>query len=232
MNRPVLTHRSRSLISLTVLVVVIGLGDAAAQDASLLRQPITSSARPPLQPENVSLIYALPEPPKTVQLHDTLTVVVNINTRVLSEGDVENRKTASFNTVLTDWLHFDGFSLKPDRQANGDQRIAGQLDSQFRAEADLESRDTLTFTIAAQVVDIRPNGNLVIEAHRKIQINEEVWELTLDGVVSRKDVDPNNSVTSDKIAELRIDKKEVGQVRDAYRRGWFQKFYNTYIMPF
>ncbi len=232
MNRQNLISRNKSLVSLAIVIVMAGLGQAVAQDSSLLQRPLPSSGRPPLQAESISLIYAKPEPPKTVQLHDTLTVVVNINTRVLSEGDVENRKTASINTVLSDWLHFDGFSLKPDLQADGDQRISAQLNSQYRAEADISSRDTLTFTIAAQVVDIRPNGNLVIEAHRTIRNNDEVWEQTLYGVVSRKDIDPNNSVTSDKIAELRIDKHEIGQVRDGYKRGWFQKLYNTYLMPF
>ena len=52
---------------------------------------------------------------------------------------------------------------------HGDPRIKGQLDSQFKTEADTSTNDSLTFRIAAQVVDIRPNGNLVIEARSEIQ---------------------------------------------------------------
>ncbi len=225
-------RRRAFLFSLAVLFIAIDFDEVAAQDSSLLRKPVLISDRPPISPENVSLIYAKPEPPKTLQLHDTITVIVKINTRVISEGSVENRKTANLNAVLADWLHFDGLSLKPDLQNDGDQRVQGQLTSQLRAQADLESRDSLIFNIAAQIVDIRPNGNLVIEAHRTIQNNDEIWKQSLYGIVSRKDIDPNNSVISDKIAELRIDKQEVGQVRDGYKRGWFQKLYDVYLMPF
>ena len=232
MTNPSVIRRRALLFSLLVFFVSIDFNEAAAQDSSLLQKPIGLSDRPPITLENVSLIYKKPEPPKTLQLHDTITVIVKINTRVLSEGSVENRKTANLNAVLADWLHFDGLSLKPDLQNNGDQRVQGQLTSQLRTEADMESRDSLVFNIAAQVVDIRPNGNLVIEAHRTIQNNDEIWQQSLYGIVSRKDIDPNNTVISDKIAELRIDKREVGQVRDGYKRGWFQKFYDTYLMPF
>ena len=54
----------------------------------------------------------------------------------------------------------------------------------------MELRDALTFRIAAAVVDIRPNGNLVIEARREIRINEEVWMQSLTGVIDRKSIGP------------------------------------------
>lgn len=205
---------------------------ASAQDSSLLRRQPVRPAGISLSLENSSLLYKKPEPPPTLRLHDTLTVIVSIKTRVMSEGEVQNKKKLSLDAVLQDWIRFDkGPSVKPARQAEGDPRIKGKYDSQYRSEAELETRDSLTFNIAAEVVDIRPNGNLVIEAHRSVTNNEEVWDLSLSGVINRKDVDPNNTILSDKIAELRIDKRERGHVRDGYRRGWFQKFFDKY-QPF
>ena len=66
----------------------------------------------------------------------------------------------------------------------------------------------MTFRIAAEVVDIRPNGNLVIEARREIRNNEEVWMQSLTGVVRRQSIGPDRTVRSDEVAELRIDKRE------------------------
>ena len=77
-------------------------------------------------------------------------------------------------------------------------------------KSDMELRDALTFRIAAAVVDIRPNGNLVIEARREIRINEEVWMQSLTGVVRRQSIGPDRTVRSDEVAELRIDKRERG----------------------
>ena len=78
----------------------------------------------------------------------------------------------------------------------------------------------MRFHIACEVVDIRPNGNLVLEGHRSLKNNEEVWDFSLSGEARPEAVLPNNTLLSDNIAALRIDKEQGGQVRDSYRQGW------------
>jgi flagellar L-ring protein precursor FlgH len=89
----------------------------------------------------------------------------------------------------------------------------------------------MKFRISCRVVDIRPNGNLVIEGRRTVHNNSEVWEQSLTGEVRPKDVLPNNTVLSENVAELRIDKREAGHVRDGYRRGWLLKWLDKW-QPF
>ena len=72
---------------------------------------------------------------------------------------------------------------------------------------ELQTKASLSFTIAATVVDIRPNGNLVVEAHQHVQDNEDIWDQSLSGLIRPQDVLPNNTVLSQNIAELMIDKK-------------------------
>ena len=86
----------------------------------------------------------------------------------------------------------------------------------------------MEFKIACTVVDIRPNGVLVIEGRRSIRNNEEVWDLSLTGSVRPEDVLTNNTVLSENIADLRIYKREAGSVRDSYRRGWLMHWLDTY----
>ena len=86
----------------------------------------------------------------------------------------------------------------------------------------------LAFNIACYVADIRPNGNLVLEAHRVIRINEESWEVSLSGVYRREDIGPDNVVLSRNIVELKIDKRERGIVRDGYKRGWFLRWFDEF----
>ena len=93
---------------------------------------------------------------------------------------------------------------------------------------ELQTKATLSFTIAATVVDIRPNGNLVLEAHKHVQDNEDIWDQSLSGLIRPQDVLPNNTVLSENIAELMIDKREVGHVRDGYRRGWLTRLYDRF----
>ena len=103
--------------------------------------------------------------------------------------------------------------------------------SYFEAPENLAATESLKFDIAAKVVDIRPNGNLVIEAHRQIVNNDEVWEQSLTGICRAADVNPGNVVLSKDIADLRIEKRERGHVRDGYRRGWFLRWFDL-IHPF
>src|SRR5690606_25582849 len=99
-----------------------------------------------------------------------------------------------------------------------------------QARSNLNTAEGLTFTIAARVVDIRPNGHLVIEAHSTVQNNDEIWDQSLSGIIPPERVDAKGEVRSEDIAELMIKKQERGQVRDGYRRGWMYWLLDRYGM--
>jgi flagellar L-ring protein precursor FlgH len=202
-----------------------------AQDASLLLVHPSPQQAGQLTLENSSFMYRKLPPEaemRELKINDIITVLVDYRASMMSEGDAEARRTASLNAILTDWLKFDGKDLIPATQGQGDPSVRGSLNSQYRAESELELRDSLTFRIAAAVVDIRPNGNLVIEARREIRINEEVWQQSLTGVVRRQSIGPDRTVRSDEVAELRIEKRERGFVNDSYSRGWFARWYDKW----
>ncbi len=204
-------------------------GTAKAQDASLFHN--VPAASQGLTLENSSFVYRKLPPearPRELQKHDIITVLVDFRSRFLSEGDAQNRKTSNISAVLADWIQLDSGSLKPSIQANGDPTVTGTLNSQTQVQADVELRDSLTFRMAATIVDIRPNGNLVIEGHLNIRNNEEHWQISITGVVRREAIQADRTVSSDAITQLSIDKKEVGQVRDGYARGWLAKFYGRF----
>jgi flagellar L-ring protein precursor FlgH len=232
------TFRDRlPLVCLLVMGLPPALGGANAlgQDASLLlapNQPVQASpAGGSLSLNDGSFIYRELPPEariRELQKRDIITVLVDYRTQMLSEGDAESRKTSFLTAVLASWIKFDGKSIKPAPQADGDPKISGTLNSQYRAEADVELRDSLTFKIAAMIVDIQPNGNLVIEGNWDIQNNEERWRNSLTGVVRREAIQPDRTVRSDAIADLKIVKQEIGSVRDGYARGWLQQWYDKY----
>ena len=131
--------------------------------------------------------------------------------------------------MLSSWIRFDGKSIKPAPQNDGDPRIAGTYNSQYRAESDVELRDTLTFESRAEIIEIRPNGNLYIEGNQTIQNNEEQWRIFISGEVRREAIQPDRTVSSDAIVKLQHrSRRKKGQVRDGYARGWFSKWYDKY----
>lgn len=210
-------------------------GLAWGQDGSLLYVPPAlqqqQNQNRGLTLENSSYIYRrLPPEQQTreLKINDIITVLVDYRSSMLSEGDAENRKTNNLNAFLNNWVKFDGKNLTPDPLPNGPLSVNGNLQSQFRVESDMELRDQMTFRIAAHIVDIQPNGNLVLEAHRTIVNNEEKWQQSLTGVVRRTAIGPDRTVRSDEIADLRIEKRELGFIRDSYKRGWLHQWYDKW----
>jgi flagellar L-ring protein precursor FlgH len=197
----------------------------------LLVPPAGPQQKGGLTMENCSFMYRRLPPEseqRELQLNDIVTVLVDYRSTLLSEGDAKSKRNLSFNAVLSDWLKFDGKNLTPASFNNGDPRIKGQLDSQYKTEADISAKDALTFKIAASVVDIRPNGNLVIEARSEVQHDDEVWEQSLTGVVRRQSIGPDRTVRSDDVAERRIKIRKKGFVHDGIERGWFTKWYDCW----
>ena len=217
--------------TLTTACCVAWLSAAAhAQDASLLLHTAQGSEQQLSMDAGSFMFRELPPEaqPRELKERDIITVVVDYRTRMLSEGDAESRATKSLNAVLSSWIRFDGKSIKPAPQSDGDPRIAGTYNSQSRTESDVELRDALTFRIAAQIMEIRPNGNLYVEGNTSVQNNEERWRIFLSGEVRREAIQPDRTVASDSMYGLSIIKKEEGQVRDGYSRGWFSKWYDKY----
>ena len=219
---------------LCVVVVLLGgvRQQAFGQDASLLLvQPVGIDQKGPLTLANSSFMYRRLPPEaeqRELQLQDIVTVIVDYRSSMISEGDAKSKRNNNFNAVLSDWLKFDGKNLTPAPFNNGDPRIKGQLDSQYKTEADISANDALTFRIAAKVVDIQPNGNLVLEARSEVQHDDEVWEQSLTGVVRRQSIGPDRTVRSDDVAERRIRIRKKGFIKDGVERGWFTKWYDCW----
>lgn len=178
-----------------------------------------------------SWTYAVPSPPRVLRIHDVISIRIDEVARMTAEGRASQRKNALYDAVLKDWLEFDGLGVRKAPQTAGDPQVNGQLNQQYRATSDLQTRETLAFNIAGEIADIRPNGNIVLEGHKSITVNDNRWELSISGMCQAKDIGPDNVVLSKDIIDLKIDKREAGQARDGYRRGWFTEWFNR-LQPF
>ena len=187
--------------------------------------------RPDVLLNSASWIYQPPTPLRVFRQNDVVTIRVDEITRVMAEGSSENRKRTLYEAILTDWIRLQDGRLRPDPQANGDPTVSTESNSNFRAESTMESRESLTFNIAAKVVDIRPNGLLVLEARKAIRVNDNLWETSLSGICRSEDIAPDNVVLSKDLIDLEIKKEDRGHLRDGYKRGWFQRIFDRF-QPF
>jgi flagellar L-ring protein precursor FlgH len=221
-------HFGTALQPIVLSAVVFGSSIAYGQNSSLFYQDLPNDGPASLRVSNCSWVYQKSEPPPHLKLHDIITIVVQEKSALDSEGQVDRRKTGVFNAQLKNWVTLKGLSLKSDPLTSGSPQANGTLDQEYQANMQLQTKDSLSFTIAATVVDIRPNGNLVIEAHRRSKDNGDTYDRSVTGLIRPQDVLPNNTVLSQNIAELMIDKHEAGHVRDGYERGWLTRLYDRF----
>ncbi|HEX5444604.1 MAG TPA: flagellar basal body L-ring protein FlgH [Pirellulales bacterium] len=205
----------------TVAGLALAQSEANAQSSSLHGTP---GMRRPLTLADNSWMYVKAEAPPEIQLNDLITVIVDEKSQLIEQAMLMRRQRTNVDANLQKWLQIRNFGLSPASQRLGSPEIQALYNLQNQVQANLRAADGLQFRISATVVDVKPNGNLVLEAHSEVKQNNELWQSSLSGIVRRQDVLPNNTVLSEDVAELSIKNFKGGHIRDSWRRGWLWLF--------
>jgi flagellar L-ring protein precursor FlgH len=108
-------------------------------------------------------------------------------------------------------------------------KMSGKND--FSGGGQINNSEKITARFAVKVVDVLPNGNLVVEGTRQTSFAGETQDAVLRGVVRSEDVQSNNNVYSFNVADATIRYASHGSVTDAQRKGWFTKVWDK-LSPF
>jgi flagellar L-ring protein precursor FlgH len=113
---------------------------------------------------------------------------------------------------------------------NGDTTLAAKR--AFTGNGTATQQNALTGSITAVVTEVLPNGNLLISGERALQLNQGEEFVRVQGVVRVVDVQADNSVTSDRIADARISYNGQGVIDASNKQGWLGRFFNSPVAPF
>lgn len=147
---------------------------------------------------------------KARKLNDTLVILVGVQTTAAQSGDVNSSRafqTSSAITGLAGDVNTKG--LNPLFNANSATTLKGS--------GATDSSTTFQTSLTAQVVAVLPSGNLVVEAQRKIFMNNQHEDVTVRGVVRPGDIGPNNTISSAALGNLEISMKGKGIISDSTR---------------
>jgi flagellar L-ring protein FlgH len=147
---------------------------------------------------------------KARKLNDTLVILVAVQTTAAQTGDVNSSRafqTSSAITGLAGGINTNG--LNPLFNANSSTALKGA--------GATDSSTTFQTSLTAQVVAVLPSGNMVVEAQRKIFMNNQHEDVTVRGVVRPGDIGPNNTVSSAALGNLEIEMKGKGIITDSTR---------------
>ena len=136
---------------------------------------------------------------KARNIGDILTVTIQEQTTVKNEDKVERRNDTSLQARI------EAYSLSDKTfKSNTLPRIDIRKEQDFEGESKQNSGSDVRASIACVVIDVQPNGNLVIAGTRSVQVNDETRTLRISGLVRSLDVTPNNTVGSAQVADARI----------------------------
>lgn len=199
-----------------------------AQGSSPSR-PTTPGAADRAQLAQFSLFSLEPPEPRDIMMHDTVFIIINETSKQSSTSKLDT-KTSVNNSGRINSIP-DLAALLELQARNGDSNpllTAGMSGNEnWKGDGKYERSDRFTDRIAATVIDVRPNGTLVLEARRVIGKDDEVQTVLVSGIARREDVTNANTVLSSQLADLTILSETTGELREATQKGWITRVFEA-----
>jgi flagellar L-ring protein precursor FlgH len=146
---------------------------------------------------------------KARKLNDTIVILVSVQTTAAQSGDSSYQRTMSTSSAITGVGGLAPASLNPLLSANSATALKGA--------GATDSSTAFQTTLTGQVIAVLPSGNLVVEAQRRIFMNNQHEDVTVRGVVRPNDIGPSNTVSSASLSNLEIEMKGKGIISDSTR---------------
>lgn len=109
--------------------------------------------------------------------------------------------------------------------------VEAGADSSFNGRGTSAANNAFNGTITVTVIEVYPNGNLLVSGEKQMAINQGNEFIRFSGVVNPNTVTAANTVQSTQVADARIEYKGSGIIDESQRMGWMQRFFLA-VLPF
>jgi len=158
---------------------------------------------------------------------DMLTVTLQEKTDAKKSADTETKK-ATDNSISASNI------LGSPLTSNGRDILETEIKStaDFSGEGGSLQSNSLTGSVTVTVVEVLANGSLVVQGEKWININQGEEYIRLRGIVRPGDINPDNTISSERVANADIQYSGDGYLDDANKPGWLARFFSSPWMPF
>ncbi len=149
---------------------------------------------------------------RAMRPHDLISVVVAENLAASTDGTVKNSRASSANSQIASL--FGNLHAGNALQNLVSQNSANALDAQGTSA----TNSSLSTVLGGQVIEVLPNGMLVIEAARQVEFSQQTQTIVLRGIVRPEDISQQNRVLSTAISSLELEVRGKGIITDYTHR--------------
>lgn len=253
MNRTVSTLRNITLLGL----VAVSLG--ACQTVSRLSEvgdgpKLTEITNPTVTPKYRPVSLPMPAPKaqaenpnslwrsgakaffkdhRAKQIGDILTVNLALNDSASLANNTARNRSSRENADVTALLGFETKLAKNLMPSDFNPAAAANFGNNHATSGDgsIARTEQISLTFAAVVTQILPNGSLVIMGRQELLVNAEMRELMVTGVVRPGDIESDNTITHDRIAEMRVAYGGRGTLSNLQQPRWGTQIWDV-LFPF
>ena len=221
--------RSRVVRLLAVAGVVASPAIVVAQDPppdtqdKAMARHLEAARAPAATPDPSLWMHNLALDLRARRVNDLVTVRVEESIAASGTADSSLAKSSSAAVAVPSLF---GLETKLPSVVNPNNLASSQSDTGFTGGGSTTRTSVLTATMSARVATVLPNGDLVLEGVREIEINGERQVVVLSGIARVVDIGPGNVVSSMQLGQLRIRYFGKGLTRNSLTPGWLIRVLN------
>ncbi|MCA9298602.1 MAG: flagellar basal body L-ring protein FlgH [Phycisphaerales bacterium] len=176
---------------------------------------------PSLPLKGYSFHYIEAVKPKTFAMHDLVTIIIDEVSSTKSEQTLETNKEYDLSGSVPSFPSLR--HLLELQVQNGDSHSTPEWNvghsSDFTGEGTQERKDRFTARITAEVIDVKPNGNLVLQASKQIVRDDDIQTIVVTGTCRTDDVTRENTILSSQLASFKAKLEHEGSLRKSSKKG-------------
>jgi flagellar L-ring protein precursor FlgH len=215
----------------TIAALLSLAGCVTTPPATAVHQPMTVRPEPrvavaPSQGAifNVAASRPLFEDRRARYVGDILTINIAEKTQASKKSDTKAERSQTVDVGIPTVIGL------PFKGAQG-MTLAADSNNKFGGKGENSSTNDFTGTITVTVIEVYPNGNLLVSGEKQIGLKEGEEFIRFSGVVNPNSITGANTVSSTQVADARIEFKANGFIDTAQVMGWLSRFFLSF-MPF
>jgi len=180
-------------------------------------------------PKYTAYVNRRPEP-REFLVNDLVSIIVRESFETEMESEKSTEKSMELGGGVTQFPRLtlkDLLALQLNQGTAGEAVVELGFDRSHEGEGEYERSESMTGRVRARIVDIKPNGMLVLEARRTVINDGEQSVLVATGNCMPEDITAENTVLSTQLENLYIDKQHSGDLRDSGEKGWLTRFFEA-----